>query len=684
MWCLLLCLFTGTTILWVLTYPEKCIGGFMAILMNNVMNNEVRGFNAVANLRQAVVNKLYEQSIVIRKFTVSVDMEGEAHVSFKYGTIGMNPVAVAFGLDYDVRLNNLPVEVKLENDKTEARKVNVDGHKYIFCTSLITIECEDEQKINELAADGFVFGDNVYRAAGSSPSNEKHAVKFYYKVTDKIDTEVKAFNIMDEVAGKVFSAKFAKLLNGKAITKMNTRLGNYLTTMLSLAQIDLSKDYIAVVHEEKDENGKVTKDGSIVGAYDFDEATIEAMDKAGIEIDNHINDGANYYATDVIVEMAANVGVKMTHKDALKVAVQNRATYLTGKTMSRTLTRKQLVTIAEANNAVYYGNTNGRLLALFDEDGAKLINTAALKNEQPVIDIYVMAIAKASTVRTSGQHLIKYMSVDEETTIKFMKKAMNGKLDEFFLNKLNNEAVMNSVNAKLIAALGDEAVKNTALMETIISDTIKYATSAIAKTKVDIAGVYSHMMFDLTYALTEGRVDRTLGITKDGFVEAYSEDVLRTFKNEIAAIENNNELTEDEKDEQLFQLLSGVVIKYPSAMPKEYEIVVYLTKKQIERRIKAATKDNDDRKTLREYFNNTPYGCTVYAPINAMKNKLAGADVDFDATMTDMSALKFILIDQRIKENETRPGFMGYCTFISYKDINRDELQADENDDIEL
>ena len=649
----------------------------MAILMNNVMNNEVKGFAANQAMRSAVVKALYEQSIVIRKFEVTTDEDNNMNMTFKYGTIGMNPVAVAFGLDYDVRIPNLPVEVKLENDKTEPRRVNVDGQKYIFCTSLITVECDDEQAINDMAINGFVVTDKegnsiVYRAAGSSPSNEKHAVKFFYKVTEEIDTELKAFNIMDKVAGNVFSAKFAKLMTGKAVTKMNTRLGNYLTTMKSLAQIDLTKDYIALV------------DGSIAGAYDFDEATREQMDKVGIEIDNHINDGANYYATDVIVEMAANVGVKMTHKDALKVAVQNRATYLTGKTMSRTLTKEHLVRVAKANNAKFYGNRNGRLLAVFDTDGAKLVNYAALEAGTAVIDVYVMAIAKASTVRTSGQHLIKYMSVDKETTIKFMKNALGNKLDKFFLDKLNNEAVMNSVNAKLIAALGEDAVKNTALMETLISDTIKYATSAIAKTKVDIDGVYSHMMFDLSYALTNGRVNGVLGITKDGFVEAYSEDVLRMYKDEIAAIENNNELTEDEKDEQLFQLLSGVVIKYPSAMPKEFEIVVYLTRKQLMRKIKAVTKDNKDRETLRDYFNNTPYGCTVYAPINAMKNKLAGADVDFDATMTDMSALKFILIDQRIKEQNSRPGFMGYCTFISYNNIDRSDLQADENDDIEL
>lgn len=648
----------------------------MTISMNNIMNNEVKGFAANMAMRNAVVDALYAKSIVIRKFEVTKDKDNNINVSFKYGAIGYNPIAVAFGLDYEVRIPNLPVEVKLENDKTEPRRVNVDGQKYIFCTSLITVECEDDAEINNMAAEGFVFNNIVYRPAGSSPSNEKHSTKFYYKVTDEIDTELKAFNIMDNVSGNVFSAKFAKLLSGKDITKMNTRLGNYLTTMLSLAQIDLNKDYIALV------------DGSIQGANDFDkEGSTETTDKmkaVGVEIDTNINDGANYYATDVIVEMAANVGVKMSHKDALKVAVQNRATYLTGKTMSRTLPKEQLVRVAKANNAKYYGNRNGRLLAVFDTDGAKLVNYKALEEGTAVIDVYVMAIAKASTVRTSGQHLIKYMSVDPEATVAFMKKALNGKLDKFFLDKLNNEAVMNSVNARLIAALGEEAVKNTALMETMINDTIKYATSAIAKTKVDIDGVYSHMMFDLSYALTNGRVRGTLGITKDGFVEAYSEDVLRMYKDEIAAIENNNELTQEEMDAQLFNLLSGVVIKYPSAMPKEYEIIVYLTRKQLMNKIKAVTNNNKDKQTLVEYFNNTPYGCTVYAPINAMKNKLAGADVDFDATMCDMSALKFILINQRLEQQKQNPGYMGDCTFISYKEIDRSELTIDENDDIDL
>jgi hypothetical protein len=114
-------------------------------------------------------------------------------------------------------------------------------------------------------------------------------------------------------------------------------------------------------------------------------------------------------------------------------------------------------------------------------------------------------------------------------------------------------------------------------------------------------------------------------------------------------------------------------------MPREYEIVVYQTDRQIARKIANFDLTNEEKETLTEYFNTTPYGCTVYAPVNAMKNKLAGADVDFDATMTDMSELKWILINKRLEEQETNPGFMGDCTFISYKDIVRRHLETNED-----
>lgn len=655
----------------------------MAILRSNVMNN-VKGFAANMKLRDAIVHELYKETVVIRKFEVTKDDEGNIHTSFKYGTIGMNPVVEAFGLDRDVRINSLPVEYKIEglDDKYEPRKITVDGERYIFCTSLITVKCEDSEIIGANDANGFIFGDTVYRVLGASPSNEKKAVKYFYKVTDEVADELTAFNIMDEISGHVFSAKFAKLVNGKTITKLNTRWGNYLTTMKCMAEIDLNKDYIAVVFKDND---------ALVGAYDFNEAVRNQMDAVGIEIDNHINDGAVIHTVPCIQEVGRFVGVELSEADALKVALQMRETVMTAKVMGIIMTEEDALAVAKNNNAVFFGNTNGRLMGVYDEDGAKAINVKALEERTEKIKLYVLAMAKASNVRTNGQHLIKYMSVDKDATLDFLRKQFAVKLDDYLVNKLNDETKMQSVNARLIEALGQDAVKNTALMETIINDMMKYAQSAIAKTKVEIDGIYSHMSFDWTYAITGGVVKSLLEVTPEGFVEAYSADVNRKLAKETAAIENNPNLSEEDKAIELFRQRTGVVIKHPSAMPDEYEIVYYMTEKQMKQRITdrlKAVKSNKVKAELKarltRYVDNAAWGVTTYAPLNAMKNKLAGADVDFDATLTDMSDLKHILIKARLEEQKDKLGYMGKCVFISYKDIDRTELAKDAADDIDL
>lgn len=650
----------------------------MSISMNNVMNNNVvreGSFAENKQLRDKLINKLYAEFVVIRKFTIEFDDENNMKIAVKYGTIGMSPVVEAFGVRRDVRINNVPVNVPLfaGSDETKAVKVNIDGVKYIYCDSLVTMECKDQAKMEQLTGTGFEFDGNVYRVSGSSPSTEKHSVKYCYRVSDKIETERQAFEIMDNVSGNVFSAAFGKLMTGKAVTKLNTRFGNYLTTMKCLAEIDLTKECIAIVHKDKATNNN----GSIDGDYDFEEEVLAAMEAVGIEIDNHINDGAQYISVELAQRIGRSVGMKLSYKGALKAAFQMRCTVLTTKCMSRTLEQEDMMRIAKYNNATFYGNTNGPLATLVDEDGAKLINVEGLKANK-TIKVEIMAMAKASNVHTSSQSLIKYMAVNPQETVKFLKEQMKDNMKEYYMGKLNDtEAQINNVNNRLIAALGRDSLEVETLNETLLKDVMKYAQSAIAKNRIAIPGVYSHMMFDLTYALTNGRIDRVLGMNKDGFVEAYSEDVCRMYAKEIAEIEKDNTLTEEQKDEKLFALLSGIVVKYPSAMPKEYEIVVYQTKRQMRRKIERLTKNNEERDILLAYFENTPYGCTVYAPINAMKNKLAGADVDFDATMTDMSDMKWILINQRLEERKTDNGYMGDCTIIVYGDVKRTHVDED-------
>lgn len=644
----------------------------MSIKMNNVKTNvEVKGFAAVNRFRDQLVKALYKETVIINK----IEVEGFNEVtneykllSKKYGTIGCSPVVKAFGLNREYKMSNVPVEVELDNDTKLARKVNIDGEKYIYCDNLLIVKCDDKETIEKLDKDGIEYNGNLYRVLGASPSQEKHAVKMFFRVTELMPNEKAAFDMMDEVSGYVFSrGLFVKEnLSGKDVAKANTRWGNYMTNMLHLATIDLTKDYIVVI------------DGSIDGACDVDEETNEAMKAVGIEIDNNINDGAMYFSTGVVKEIANNVNVNLTNKDALKVALQVRVSHITSKCMSRTLTDEQLAVLAKLPNAKVYGNTNGKLLCVVDTDGAKLLNTTDLENGTAKLAVNVMAMAKASEPKTSGQHLIKYMFVAPERTLQIINKMTMNNLAQYTMNQVDENVQGVTTIDQVKKGLGKDAYTNKALVEDMIKEDFIYIQSAIAKCKLSIPALYSHMMFDASFALSNGAVSGVLSVTENGIVEAYSVDVLRKYATEIAEIENNDQLTKEQKDEQLFNLLSGVVIKYPSAGPKEYEIVVYLTYNQMIERIANLAVDNEIKSTLKAYFNNTPYGTTVYAPLNSMKNKLAGADCDFDATMTDMSELKHILIEARLEEQKQRPGFMGDCTFISYKGstkANRSNVQ---------
>ena len=617
-------------------------------------NKVYRAFNAY----------LYATNFVIKRVDISYNRMTKQYEYNKYfTTVNDNPVVRDLGLS-DIRKNNfLVLDVDDDNSK-KARRINIDGQKYVLSLNIIAIQCEDKKMIDKLADEGFELDGEKYVSYTASPSNEKHAVKYFVRLTEEIPDEESAFWRLDKLTGGCISdTLMKKLVSGKQIAKINTRIGNYVSGMKPIGAIDLTKERVAVV------KGK----GAMGQSYDFDEATRKLMDEQGIEIDNHINDGAGYLSAEKqAVMLNSTLHLNLTVEQSMKVALQTRWTGFTSKIMSRALKSSTLEAMAEFYGAKIYGCENGPLVALIDEDGAKAINWTALESGTATMTIYVLAVANTSGVKSCSQHLIKYMAVNPQKTLELVNKHAMLAIDDFVANRVEAEEGGYSVNSRIMAKLtAEEVFEDSYLVESLYSDAMTYARSMIAENKMPLDGVYTHMMFDLTYALVNGAVDSTLRITKDGFIEAYSRDVLRIYADEIKAIEENDELTEDEKDEQLFDLLSGIVVKFPSAMPKEYEIIVYQTDRQMARKITNLELTNEQKKTIVDYFNNTPYGCTVYAPINAMKNKLAGADVDFDAAMCDMSEFKFILIDQRLKEQETNEGFIGDCTFISYKDIDR-------------
>lgn len=638
------------------------------------VNRRAYGLGLHNKFRKAVNNKIHAVKFVINRVDIAYNKQTKQFEETSYlAIVDDSPLVREFGFDANYRKANvLAFDLNDDDQKAKARRINIDGEKYIYSETIMTIQCDNTRKIEELADKGYMLNDHKYMAATASPSNEKHAVKYYAQINDIVTDEEVIFNKVDELMGGALTDKLmSKPVDGKTITKANTRIGNYASGMQQLAEIDLTKERIAVI------------EGSMYQAYDFDDNTRAQMKAMGIDIDNHINDGALLLNPVKIVEMAEGLGLRMTEDEALRQALQTRWDVLTTKVMAQAKREEVLISIAEYYKADIYGNPNGPLVAVVDTDGAKMINYTALKAGETKIKMYVMAVANASGVKTCNQHLIKYMAVDPEQTVQIASKIAKCAIDEFVCNKLEADEQGELVYNRIMANLTEEEIYSDAfLMESILKDTWTYAKSMIAQNKFTIDGVYTHMTFDLTYAMTNGLINSLLTINNQGIIEAYNPDVCRVYADEIKAIEEDDSLTDEEKEQQLFEKLSGVVIKFPSAMPDEYELVVYQTQKQMNKKIDAAVAaldvDNETKEEIRamlvDYIEYAPFGCTIYAPINAMKNKLAGADIDFDAAMCDMSELKWILINKRIEEAQTT-GFMGKCVFISYKDINRQQQE---------
>ena len=655
----------------------------MAILVNEIMNRESKMNNYMKHvtLRKQVNTKLFAKSYVINEMTIEKnDKTGQRIITSKSVIANDAPVIGAFGVETAIE-TNVTVEEKIDdNGNTRARRINIDGTKYVRSNNVILVKCKSAAEMKKLTREGFEFKGEKYDVLSASPSQEKHAAKYFFRVTEETPSQKTAFVKLEEINGYVFSkGLFPMKPSGRKFLKANARLGNYNSGMQKAFSIDLNKYRIAIV------DNKSNGEGSIVGAYDYAPEVKAMMDRNGIEIDNHINDGAIYLGVPVVQGMGEFFGVKLSTIDALKSAWQVRISVITAKCMSRTLSETDLLTLAEGNNAKFYGNPNGELVLVTDVDGAKLINFEGLNNKDVTLDIYVMALAKQGNVKTSSQHLIKYLAVDADATCKFIKKQVKEQLENYYAGQLDETANATTTYGMMKSIMGEDALYSTMLNKSMIQDTIKYAEAMIARNKIAIDGVYTHMMFDASYALTKGAVSNILGVNRFGLVEAYSEDVNRIYAKEIAAIEKDRNLSEEDKEIQLMHLLSGIVVKFPSAMPNEYECIVYKTRKQMTDRINALKVTNEMKQTLMNYVDNTPFGTTVYAPINTLKNKLAGADVDFDATMCDMSELKHILIDKRIKEIT---GNLGKCAFISYKPIDRtvnkeDQKKIDEMEDME-
>ena len=492
--------------------------------------------------------------------------------------------------------------------------------------------------------DGSVQGV-VLNTLNWSPSNMRGESQLMSSVPS-----ADSFAVLNKVSGGALEEAMRGGISIGALIKASARLGI------------LSAPSVAMAKSANDKFGYVIVLDEVLGAHDYDETNSKKLEETGLEIDNNISDGAVQYGVEYIAYSFAKLGRKMKEEQALLFAVQTRANVFFTKVFGEAKTQfnmqyrlQQLIKkygedkvlrvqpgqdVSGLNKSDYkviiIGNENC-LGTIVDYNGGKLLKNISLQTMvQGNVDTFLLDIAKCSETGTSGQMLSKFITANLDATIAAINNIMLNNLDARFEEMIQGDVdAQNCSLAQFILRYTEEGKLNSVALKSMIKEQLTFNESMINKSRVDIDAVFQRALFDDSCFLTAGKIDSLLGRNKwTGRLECYSLDVELRYADEIAEIEANESLSENEKDKAISELLTGVAFKYPSPSSDENAIVTYVTKKQIKNKIKAL-KDagvikGREVKVLLDDFLNTAYGVTKIGSDNTLKHKLAGMDTDYD------------------------------------------------------
>lgn len=504
-----------------------------------------------------------------------------------------------------------------------------------------------------------------FKAACWGPSGEKKGSKYFFRTENSQEAIMEMFRKLDRLTGHAFEDEFVKEQKPQKILKNMSRWGNYSTNMKVAYKIDLSKDYIVYVDRPR---------GVEYAAPDFDSKTLDRLAKHGIDFGTNINDGKNYINASSLGKTVADE-LDMPITKAIKIvrrwAVQSRTDYANTKCQSEVLYNSEMdhqyAMFQELypDSCVIYGNPKGQCQMIVDDDGAKLF--AEIEGYE-VMTVWLMAIAASSESATSGQLLAKCLTKDYDRTIELAKELLTEKLNYEFKGNLvdstshRKKGAINNIAACIDSRTG---FYDFYLMKGVTINLAAMAKKAWTRDKIAMESIYNHAMFDDAWAMTGGRVKRVLTL-KDvkgrPCVEAFSYDVIAKYNKEIAEIEDSEEMTAKEKEAALDELLTAVIIKYPSAGVEEFLAVRYLTLKEYTDRVDSALIEMPimEREIVKGRYMRLAYGVTLFAGYNFIKQKLAGMDVDYDGTVAMFHELKWVLYNDAATPD--------IITFIDYFD----------------
>lgn len=549
---------------------------------------------------------------------------------------------------YETNTHCVVIYGALDGDISEIYKEATDEQKRAKKKEIVDrienlgliMDANDEVHLN----DGTVTGRTL-SVLNWSPSNMRNETQLMTPITPD-----KAFKILDKVSGGALSQALQGELSIEALIKASARLGI------------LGAPAIPMVNSANAEFGYVIYMKEIQGPADFSKEENDKLVNAGIKIDTNTYDGAFAISVEMIKATFARYGMKLSTENALSFAVQTRATKFFTKVFGEAKTQDNMqfrlqklleatpkdrvlrveagADVSNLNKADYdliiVGN-EACLGSIIDTNGGKLLKNISLQTiADGEVMTYLLDVAKCSKTATSGQMLQKFLTANMDATIAAVLACMGRNMDNKLEEKLYGEVNPHKCSlAEFILRYAANGKNNSVALESIIKEELRNQESMIKNLKVDIDAYFQRALFDDTYFLTNGKVASLLGRNKwTGRLECYSRDIEVQFADEIEAIESRTDLSEDEKDKAVSELLTGVAFKYPSPSSDENAILTYQTSKQLERRINnlfaAGTITEQERDILSDDFLNTSYGVTKLGADNTLKHKLAGMDTDYD------------------------------------------------------
>lgn len=504
----------------------------------------------------------------------------------------------------------------------------------------------------------------LYNIISWSPSNERNeSATFTCLPTSE------AFKIINEISGGALESALQRERTIGELIKFSKRIG--ILSAPSVETIKFGNENFGCIIYTKE-----TK-----GPEDYDAENKKKLKDAGITIDRNTFDGAVVYSARFIQAMLAILGIKVSLGQANLLALQTRASMLLTKVFGEgksdmnikfrkdvylsSVPKDRILKVAAGEDVshldkskydlIIVGNENN-IGMILDANGSKALKDISLQDIANGNFVnYILDMAKYSDTNTSGQLLQKFIAADKEGTMKAMFTLISDQLG----NRLN-EYLYGDIDAKT-CSLGnyilrhvEKGAENSEALKSVIENELTQLESQFKNYKVKLDAIFLRALFDDSYFITKGKINGVLGVSKyTGKLEAYSYDVELRFKDQIDAIYADDSITDKEK--ALDELLTGVVIKYPSPSADENVCMTFKTARQLIERIAYMNMLTvQQREVLIDDFVNTSYGVIKMAPNNTIKHRLAGMDTDYDgvAVIFERALVEIILKDSEEKGHD--------------------------------